>query len=170
MDAVRHRFDEVAEELSGFHLAGALDQPHEDEFAGSVDGHEQPELALSGADLGDVDVDVADGVTRKALLLGLVAVDLGQSADAVTFQTAMQRGPGQVRDRRLQTIEAVVEREQRVPSESDDDRLLLEREHGGARLFGSHPGIRRRRPFAPLLHRRRTDAVAPGQRPYAFFT
>ena len=89
MDAVRHRFDEVAEELSGLHLAGALDQPHEDEFAGSVDGDEQPELALSGADLGDVDMDVADGVTRKALLLGFVAVDLGQSADAVPFQTAM---------------------------------------------------------------------------------
>lgn len=49
-----------------------------------------------------------------------------------------QRGPGEVRDRRLQTIEAVVERQQRVLAEGDDDRLLLDCEHGEARLLGAH--------------------------------
>ena len=161
---------EAAQELGRLHFAGAFDQPYEGELTGSVDGYEQPELAFSRADLGNIDVDVADGVAREALLLGFVAVDLGQSADPMPFQTAMQRRPGQVRDRRLETVEAVVEGKQGVTPKGDDDRLLLRREDGGTRLLGSHPGIRRRRPLAPLLHRRRTDTLAPGQRPYALFT
>jgi hypothetical protein len=75
-----------------------------------------------------------------------------------------------VRDRRLQAIEAVVKRQQGMPAEGDNDRFLLDGEHGGARFLGAHPGIRCARPFAPLLHRRRADAVALGQRSYALFT
>ena len=86
------------------------------------------------------------------------------------FQAAMQRGSRQVRDRRLQAVEAVVKRQQGVPAEGDNDRFLLNGEHGGARLLGAHPGVRSARPFAPLLHRRRADPVALGQRPYALFT
>jgi hypothetical protein len=77
VDAVRHRLNEVAQKLGGLHLAGALHEPHEGKFAGSIDGYEQPELTFGRAHLGDVDVDVANGVGRKALLLGFVAFDLG---------------------------------------------------------------------------------------------
>ena len=37
----------------------------------------------------------------------------------------MQRGPGQMRDRRLERIEAIIERQQRMPAECDDEGFLL---------------------------------------------
>ena len=77
VDAVRHRLDEVAQELRCLHLAGALHEPHEGKLAGSTNGHEQPELAFGRAHLGDIDMHIADGVGCKALLLGFVAFDLG---------------------------------------------------------------------------------------------
>ena len=44
----------------------------------------------------------------------------------MALQAAMQRRARQMRDRRLQRIEAVVERQQGMPAEGDDDRLFLE--------------------------------------------
>ena len=87
----------------------------EGELGGAVDGHEQVELAFGGLHLGDVDVEVADRVALELLLGRLVAFDLRQAADAVALQAAMQGRARQVRDRRLQGIEAVVQRQQRVP-------------------------------------------------------
>lgn len=95
-----------------------------------------PSPAFSRADLGNAAVNVAHGVTRKALRLGFVAFYLGSSTDAVPIQATRQRGPGQVRDRRLQAIEAIVERGRRVPPEGDDDRTLFDRKHAGAQLLG----------------------------------
>ena len=70
-------------------------------------------------------MDVADGVAGEAPLGGLVALDLGQTADAVPLQAAMQAGTGQVRDGRLQAVKAVVQRQQRVTAEGHDDGLVL---------------------------------------------
>ena len=75
-------------------------QLDEGELRGPVDGHEEIELALLGAHLGDVDVEVADRIALELLLGRLVAVDLRQAADAVALQAAMQRRAGQMRDRR----------------------------------------------------------------------
>ncbi len=47
-----------------------------------------------------------------------------QLADAVTLQAAMHGRPRQVRDCRLQGVEAIVERQQRMPPEGDDDHLV----------------------------------------------
>ena len=43
-----------------------------------------------------------------------------------------------MRDRRLQGVEAIVERQQRMPAEGDDDRLLLDRQN--RRLWLLRPG------------------------------
>lgn len=67
------------------------------------------------------------GVTREALLLRIVAVNLRPSADAVPFQTAMQRGPAWAGDRRQQAVEAFVQRAQGMTPNGDDDRLFLKR-------------------------------------------
>ena len=88
MDAYNHA--RRLKTLRGLHLAGALDEPDEGELARAVDGHEQTQLALPGADLGDVEVEVADRVGGEALPLGLVAPDLGQPADPVPLQAAVQ--------------------------------------------------------------------------------
>ena len=71
-------------------------QLNKGKLARAVDGHEQVQLALFGADLRDVDVEVADQVGLEARGLGFVAVDIRQAADAVTLQTAMQRRAGQM--------------------------------------------------------------------------
>ena len=60
------------------------------ELAGAIDGDEEIELAFGGLHLGDVDMEVADRVALELLLGRLVALDLGQAADAVALQTAMQ--------------------------------------------------------------------------------
>jgi hypothetical protein len=91
VDAVGNRLDQVAQELRRFHLARALDQAGEGELARAVDGHEQAQLALPGADLGDVDVEVADRVGGEALLARLCCPRSRSTADPVPLQAAMQR-------------------------------------------------------------------------------
>jgi hypothetical protein len=54
-----------------------------------------------GADLGDVDVEVADRIALDGLLGGFVADDLGQVADPVAPKATVQRRPRQMRNRRL---------------------------------------------------------------------
>ena len=63
-------------------------------------GH--PPLTLFGPDLGEVDVDVADGIVLECPPLWPVAVDLGEPADPVALKAAVEAGPGEVRDRRLE--------------------------------------------------------------------
>jgi hypothetical protein len=47
MDGIRHGGDEIAQELSGDHLACLAVQLDEGGLAGPVDRHEQPQLALA---------------------------------------------------------------------------------------------------------------------------
>ena len=75
--------------------------------------------------LSQIDVEVAERVGLEARPLGLVTVDLRQSADTVALQAAMQGRAGQVREGGLERVEAVVERQERVTAKGDDDRLVL---------------------------------------------
>ena len=67
-----------------------------------------------------------DRIGLEFLLRWLVAGDIGQAADAVALQAPMQGRPRQVRDRRLQGVKAIIERQQRMATESHDDRLVLD--------------------------------------------
>jgi len=49
------------------------------------------QLALFGAHLGNVNVEIADRVALELVLRRLVAIDIRQAADAVTLQATMQR-------------------------------------------------------------------------------
>lgn len=60
-------------------------QLNDGELAGAVDSCEQVKLALFGADLRDVDVEVADRVGLELRTIGIVAVHIQQAADAVTL-------------------------------------------------------------------------------------
>lgn len=68
-----------------------LGEVGEGELRGSVDGHEEIEHAFLGADLGDVDVAVADGISLEPALAGLGVFHLRKPGDAVALQAAMQR-------------------------------------------------------------------------------
>src|SRR5918995_564708 len=76
----------------------------------------------------------------------------------------------QVRDRRLQGGEAVVEWQQPVPAEGDDDGLVLDRQNRRLRLARPCLAIGRRGPLLPLGDGLRVDAVALGELPQALLT
>jgi hypothetical protein len=77
VDAIGHGSDEGYEEGGGCDAGGALDQLDEGELAGAVNGDEEVELAFGSLHLGDVDVEVSDGIGLEGLLGWLVALDLG---------------------------------------------------------------------------------------------
>src|SRR4051795_7010546 len=125
MHPVGHSRDQVAQEVAGKAPGGFLVQFRKGKLTGAVDGYKEVELALLSPHLGDVDVEVADRVRLEPLLGGLVALGLGQARDAMPLQAAMQTGARQVRDRGLQRVKAVVQRQERVSAEGNNDGLLL---------------------------------------------
>lgn len=68
-----------------------------------------------------------------------------------------------MRDGWLQRIEAIVERQQRMPPESDDDRLLLDREHGRLGFLGTRRKIGNGLTLLPLRNSLLIDPVALGE-------
>src|SRR3954466_10861587 len=82
----------------------------------------------------------------------------------------MQARAGQVRDRGLEGIEAIIERQQRVPPKGNHEGLFLAREHRGARLLRAGAFVLDRGALLPLGDRLRVDPVALGQHPQALLT
>ena len=97
MDRVRDRCDQPPQEVGGGLAADLLVQLDEGELSGAVDGHDHVQLALLGAQFGDVDVEVADRVGLERLPGGLLGLD-GQAGDVAPLEQPMQRRAGQVRD------------------------------------------------------------------------
>ena len=102
----------------------------DDVIVAKVNVDEEMELALGGSELGNIDVEVANGVALETLPLGLVDVHVRKARDAMPLETSMQRRACKMRDRRLQSIEAVIEREQRVAAKRNDDGLFILAENG----------------------------------------
>ena len=123
MNLVRHGRDEVAKEVGGDPCGCFLMQLGKGEFRRSVDSDEEMELAFLGPHFGNVDMEEADRVSLELLPRRLVPLDIWQLADAMTLEATMQRGACQMRDGRLQCIEAIIERQERMPPEGDNDRL-----------------------------------------------
>ena len=69
---------------------------------------------------------IADRIGLEFALGGGFAFDLRQPGDPVALQAAMQGRARQMRDGRLQGVQAVVEWRQSMPSECNDDRLFLD--------------------------------------------
>lgn len=109
VDFVWHGFDQRDQEGRSCHPVRLGHQLDEDEFAGTVDAYIQVQLALGGANLGDVDMEVADGISLELPLGFFVLGHFRQPADPVALQTAMQRRTRQGRDRCLQGIETVIQ-------------------------------------------------------------
>ena len=91
VEPVRHGRDQVTQEGCGGHLPGLLVQFHESELGGAVNSDEEIQLAFSRLNLSNINVKVAEWVGLELLLRRLVAIDLGQSADVMALQTAVQR-------------------------------------------------------------------------------
>jgi len=129
VDLVGHGLEHVLEELLGRLPVSRCNELGDRELGCPVDAHEEVELSLDGLHLGNVDVEEPDGVALELLALGLVAFDIRLARDAVTLQAAMQRRPCQMRDRGLESIETIVQRQERMATERHHRRLLLLGKH-----------------------------------------
>ena len=67
-----------------------------------------------------------DRISVELLPFGLVAFQVRQATDAMTFQTPMKGRTGELRDRSLECVKAVVQRQQRVLAKCHDDGFLLD--------------------------------------------
>src|SRR5258708_3129027 len=90
MDFVRNGLDQGFEEVCRDPGCGSLVQFDESELRSPVDGDQQIELALLGADLGDIDMEVADGEGLKLLSAGPAPLYVRQAGSALTLSTAVQ--------------------------------------------------------------------------------
>ena len=90
VDLVGDSRDQSFEEGRGRGPSRLPDQLHEGQLAGAIDGDVEVELAFSGLDLSDVDVEIADWISLELFLRRLAAFDLRQSADTVALKAAMQ--------------------------------------------------------------------------------
>src|SRR5436190_298102 len=75
-----------------------------------------------------------------------------------------------MRDCRLECVQAVIERQKRMPAKANDDRLFLDRQHRRSRFLWSRPSVHDRAARLPLAHRLLIDAVTSGERSQALFT
>ena len=91
--------------------------------------------------LGDIEVEISNRVGLEGLLRGFVALDLRQPVDVVALKEAVKGRPGEMWDRRLQRIKAIIERQQRMLAESDGDGLFLRRQHRRSRHLRPHGGV-----------------------------
>ena len=74
-------------------------------------------------------MEEADWISLELLALRLVSLDIGQTLDAMPLQAPVQRRARQVRDRQLNGVEAVVQRQQHMTPEGDNHRFLGLRQH-----------------------------------------
>jgi hypothetical protein len=87
------------------------------------------ELALRGLHFRDVGMGKADRIGLELTLGRSIAFDLWQPRDSVTSKATMKGRAHQMRDGRLQSVEAIVEPQQGMPSVGDHG-LSLDRKGG----------------------------------------
>jgi hypothetical protein len=95
------------------------------------------ELALCSSNLGNIDVEVADGIRLELLLWGLVALDLWQPFNTMSLKAAMQWRACQLRNCRLQGIEATIQRHKRAAPEGGGHSFLFKCQDRRTRLLGA---------------------------------
>ena len=83
--------DEAAQEVCGRAAGHLLVQFDEGELRRPVDRDDEMELALSGSDLGDVDLEIADRIGLELAPGRGFAFNLRQARDPMTLKAAMQR-------------------------------------------------------------------------------
>jgi hypothetical protein len=94
VDPIGHGFQQRLEELPGRISVSRHNELSDGEFSRSVNAHKEIELTFSRLHLGNVDMEEHDGVALELLALGLVALDIWKTGDAVPLQAPMQRRPG----------------------------------------------------------------------------
>jgi hypothetical protein len=130
VDLARDSLNPVAQEVPSRAASHLLVQFDEGELRRPVDCDDEIELTFSGSHLGEVNMEIADGIGLELALGRGFAFDLRQPRYSVALKAAMQRRARQMRNRRLKRVETVVERQQTMPSKGDDHGLLFNGQNG----------------------------------------
>jgi len=77
VDAVRHSFQKVFEELPGRSAIGLVDQLLDRKLAGALNADEQLQLPFGGLHFNDIQVEEPDRVALETLPLRFVALNIG---------------------------------------------------------------------------------------------
>ena len=162
MDCVGHGPGECAQEVSCDASCGLFVQLYEGKLGDPVDCNQQVESTLSCLDLGNIDVEITEGVGLELALARSGGLDIGQSGDAMPLQAAVQRRPRQVRNSGLKGIQAVVQRQQSMPTECHHHGLVLRGQHGRLGLSRSCWQVMDRAAGFPFGDGFRIDPVALG--------
>ena len=93
-----------------------------------------------------------------------MALDARQAVDPVALEEPVQRGSREVRDRCLERVETILERQPRVSTKRHDQGFFGWREHRRPRDLRAHRSVLETRAPPPLGDRLRVDAVALAQR------
>ena len=129
VDLVRDGLNQPTQEVCGVAPGDRLAEFDKGELRGPVDGDKEIELALGGSNLRDVAMEIADRIGLELPLGRGLAFDLGQPGD---FRGAASSGAttsASDADGRLKRVQAVVQRQQRMPAEGDDHRFFLDAEN-----------------------------------------
>lgn len=89
VDSIGRGFQKVFEKLPGGSTVSLSHELGNGEFTRAVDGHELKKSALHRPHLGDFDVDEADGIAPELGTLWSVALDIGQTGDAMTLKASV---------------------------------------------------------------------------------
>ena len=98
-------FQHGLEKLTGCLAVCFVDQLRNSKLAGLINIYEEIQLTLIGTKLSDINMEIANRISFELLPLGVVALHIWQSRNAMPLQTALQGRACQVWDRRLQGIE-----------------------------------------------------------------
>jgi hypothetical protein len=163
VDPVGYGYHHVPEVLSGDYFVGFCIPFGLGKLARTVNGDKQGELPFFRADLHAIDMDVADRIGLEPLLRRLLAGHGRYAADVMPLQTAMKGRSSQVRQCRLPSIEAVIQRQQRVSTKGHDQCFFLQRQYRRVALLRPYWGIMDVGAFLPLRYRLWVSIAALGQ-------
>jgi hypothetical protein len=114
-------------------------------------------------------VEIADRIGFELLFVWAVLY-IQQAADAMALIAPMQGRSGQMRQAGLQTVETVIQREQRLSAECHAHSFFGSGQDRGPLLLWSHRGISEMRLLAPLGHCLGVNPIARCQQAHALLT
>ena len=156
-------FDQGFQEGSRGRSSGLFDELDKGKLTRAVDGDAEIQLAFGSLDRGEVDMKTAAGAGSEFLLVGPVALNIGQPGNAVALQTPRHCGTAEMLARRKGNHPAAT-------ADADGKQRRSLRPQWRAPLIWDLPGQSARRTMLPLGHGFPVDPVALRQNPQALLT
>jgi hypothetical protein len=132
-------------------------------FVRAVESDEEMDLALGRLHVCGINVKEPDRIALELLAPRLVPCQIREVRNSIPLQAPVQRGACQLCDSRLQGMDTIVQRQQRMTPECDHCSVLGLGQDGRSRLFRSGLEIFDCGPLSPFGHRLRVDAQRHAQ-------